>query len=423
MSARYVFLGTEGFPPTVYDAQVGDLLRVLDRHGLRFDVLNLDPVLPRTLGTRAGRARLRRLRQAVPGELVVRPYVPFEDRLGAPLATLQVAAHLLRGPPAVVHARGLWAAHVACFVRRRAPQRVRVVYDVRGDYEAEHAFHVAGRGDARDERTAPGLVRIRRAEGVACREADRLLCVSEALARALDRRHPGAAAKATVVPCGHDPEKFRLDPDARARWRAKLGLEGRWVLCYAGSLVPYQLPERVAHLGALARALRPDAHLLLVTPDLERARALLATHGLGPEAATALAAAHEDMPGLLAAADAGVLLRRRDPVNAVASPTKLAEYLACGLRLVVSEGIGDVGALVADLAGARGASGLGLVADPDDDDALRAALARAAAPDGPTREELARFARDRLARDRFVPAYLALYGGLARELEPPAAAG
>ncbi|MCW8139736.1 MAG: hypothetical protein KIT58_12630, partial [Planctomycetota bacterium] len=57
---RLLFLSTEGFAPTVHDGQVLDLLRALDRVGLRFDLLLMDPLLPRTLLGRAGRARLRR---------------------------------------------------------------------------------------------------------------------------------------------------------------------------------------------------------------------------------------------------------------------------------------------------------------------------------------------------------------------------
>jgi glycosyltransferase involved in cell wall biosynthesis len=45
-------------------------------------------------------------------------------------------------------------------------------------------------------------------------------------------------------------------------------------------------------------------------------------------------------------AHAGLLLRREDPVNQVASPTKFGEYLAAGLPVLLTEGIGDFSALV-----------------------------------------------------------------------------
>jgi hypothetical protein len=40
-------------------------------------------------------------------------------------------------------------------------------------------------------------------------------------------------------------------------------------------------------------------------------------------------------------ADYGILIREQSVTNQVASPVKFAEYLACGLQVLISEGIGD----------------------------------------------------------------------------------
>src|SRR5207249_3408785 len=44
---------------------------------------------------------------------------------------------------------------------------------------------------------------------------------------------------------------------------------------------------------------------------------------------------------LLLCADYGLLIREKSVTNQVASPVKFAEYLACGLQIIISEGIGD----------------------------------------------------------------------------------
>jgi len=44
---------------------------------------------------------------------------------------------------------------------------------------------------------------------------------------------------------------------------------------------------------------------------------------------------------LLLAADYGLLIREESVTNKVASPVKFAEYLSCGLQLIISENIGD----------------------------------------------------------------------------------
>jgi len=317
--------------------------------------------------------------------------------------------------PTVIHARGVWAAALAARVASRRPW-VKVLYDVRGDYVAEHAFHRAGRGDATGLRIKAGQWRIGRAEARACKAASRLLCVSEALRSTLESRYPGAGVKAAVVPSGHDPRRFFLDPDLRARTRKSLGLEDAFVLVYAGSMVPYQLPGSLARMGRIASELDPRAHLLILTQDPEKARGFLKRAKVPEERATCLRVPHAEVPAYLSAADLGLLLRRRDPVNHAASPTKVAEYLASGVPVLLSPEIGDTSALVVK-------EGLGAVVDdPESPRALREALRDLLAQGLPSREHVARVARQRFARDRFLPTYLDLYGQLSLSAQRGAAA-
>ena len=50
----------------------------------------------------------------------------------------------------------------------------------------------------------------------------------------------------------------------------------------------------------------------------------------------------------LAAADYGLLLRQSSTVNRVACPVKFGEYLACGVRPILTPGIGDQSRLAQD---------------------------------------------------------------------------
>jgi glycosyltransferase involved in cell wall biosynthesis len=179
------------------------------------------------------------------------------------------------------------------------------------------------------------------------------------------------------------------------------------VLVYAGSLAEYHLPDAVARVGALAREHTDAAHLLWVTPDVDAAHRVSRQVGLTPDGFTCLEADHDEIPGLLNAADFGLLLRRRDPVNRAASPTKAAEYLACGLPLLCSAGIGDTSALVRS-------ESLGVVIEDAADLAeLRAGVGRLLV--APTdRKRVGEVARERLARDRFLSVYRDVYGDLAR---------
>jgi hypothetical protein len=48
-----------------------------------------------------------------------------------------------------------------------------------------------------------------------------------------------------------------------------------------------------------------------------------------------------EVRSLLITADYGLLIRENSITNKVASPVKFAEYLSCGLQVIISEGIGD----------------------------------------------------------------------------------
>jgi hypothetical protein len=56
---------------------------------------------------------------------------------------------------------------------------------------------------------------------------------------------------------------------------------------------------------------------------------------------------HAQVAEALAGCDFGIMVRERTITNRVASPTKFAEYLSSGLRVVTNAGLGDFSALVA----------------------------------------------------------------------------
>lgn len=66
----------------------------------------------------------------------------------------------------------------------------------------------------------------------------------------------------------------------------------------------------------------------------------------------------ENVPYYLEMCDYGLLVREKTMTNRVASPVKFAEYLASGLRLIVSDCIGDYSSMVRDM-------GLGFFADEE----------------------------------------------------------
>lgn len=185
-----------------------------------------------------------------------------------------------------------------------------------------------------------------RAETRAVRGADRVFVVSEPFRDHIVARYGRAPADVVVTRSSVDTARFRFDPAARVARRRELGVSGP-LLLFVGSIHHYQVFDEVVAFYAAMKARNPAARLLILTSDVNTTLAALGRLGF-LEDALVRRVPHALVPEYMSAADLGVLLREDSLVNRVASPVKAAEYLACGLPLAVSVGVGDISALVAD---------------------------------------------------------------------------
>lgn len=222
-----------------------------------------------------------------------------------------------------------------------------VIYDCRGDDAFEQAAALGGSPDATTW-PAPvreGFDRMSLCQKKAC-AADSIIVVSKAMGRVLHQRHGAPWSKISVRPCAVDLQVF-VRPD-RTTARARLGLEKQFVVCYLGSLAWYQRPDQAIRIFQLIKNHRPDALFLAITTEPAAFEKNLAAAGLKPDAYRILSVPSREVPEWLPAADVGLLLRERHPVNAVASPVKCAEYLACGVPVLLSPDIGDYSNLISE---------------------------------------------------------------------------
>ena len=161
-----------------------------------------------------------------------------------------------------------------------------------------------------------------------------------------------------VIPCCVDLERFRFDAVARTQRRAELQLEDKVVLVYSGSVGGWYLTEEMIGFFVAMLRERPNAHFLcLVTNGQDKVEAMLKEREIAPASYTIKSVSSEDVSSYLSASDVGIAFIKPCFSKFASSPTKNAEYLACGLPLIINSGIGDsdslirsegVGALVTD---------------------------------------------------------------------------
>jgi glycosyltransferase involved in cell wall biosynthesis len=145
-----------------------------------------------------------------------------------------------------------------------------------------------------------------------------------------------------VVPCCADLDLFQFSDSDREIRRRELGVSDRFVVVYSGSIDGWYLTERMADFFAALLKQRPDAHFLWLTPARhERIRHLMRERRLNEGSYTVMASSSRDVPSYLSASDAGLAFIKPCLSKLASSPTKYAEYLGCGLPLIINSGIGD----------------------------------------------------------------------------------
>jgi glycosyltransferase involved in cell wall biosynthesis len=173
---------------------------------------------------------------------------------------------------------------------------------------------------------------VRRAERLALRVASLVVAVSTPLAEYL-RELGGPGVRVLVLPNGANTVLF--DPAAvnGAAVRARYGLEGKFVVGWAGVLRRWHGIEVL--IDALSRT--AGAHLLLVGdgPDRRLLEALAAERGVTDRLTITGRLPHTAMPEHLAALDVAVAAADR---TGLASPMKIVEYMAMGRPVLLPRG-------------------------------------------------------------------------------------
>ena len=319
--------------------------------------------------------------------------------IGAGIA--RVVREHRRRPIDLVHARGYVPAAIARGVKARTG--IPFLFDIRGLQAEEYAD--AGHWDPKGLR----FRLTKRVEQAILRSADGIVTLTEAI-RPILCGFSGLAQRPalppwSVIPSCVDLDHFKFDADARTRIRASLGIHDRPVLVYSGSIGTWYLVDEMLDFFQAARDRWSGLFLLaLVNRDPDRVTQLLKARGIPESDFKVMWARHDEVPGYLSAADAGVAFIRPCLSKMSSSPTKYAEYLACGLPFAANAGVGDVGALLAQ-------SGAGALVSDQSQESYIAAADRlrdlATGEDRSRRREIA--AQQFSVAGRALPAYRDLY--------------
>jgi hypothetical protein len=316
---KVVYLTFNDAPSGIYAGQVIDVCRYW-KEELRFDVRLIAFISLRGFG-----ANKQKIRKAFPGAIVL-PMVPKARNWK--LNKFLLKQYIRKIDPAVIVGRGAFATALALNFK----QDRKICFDGRGAYFAElNEYNVVP-----DEKVKREILTL---EKKVVLESDFRLAVSQQLVEYWKEKFAYNGDQHVVIPC-------TLNSNAQART-----LTAQTMICEKHGFGPNDIIIAYSGSGAGWQSLKMlDDALLPVFERKENLKLLLLVHAvpedfqlmkLYPERVQKAWLKPEEVMSTISCCDYGWMVREKSDTNRVASPVKFAEYLAAGLRVIISPGLGD----------------------------------------------------------------------------------
>jgi glycosyltransferase involved in cell wall biosynthesis len=236
---------------------------------------------------------------------------------------------ILRYRISVVHARSYVPSVMALALKRLTG--VKYIFDMRGFWADERVDGGLWSRGGRMFRLAKGF------EQRFLLTADHVVLLTHAAVRVMQDfdylyEH---MPPVTVIPTCADLARFNvIFPKAANR---------DFVVGYVGTVGTWYLFDEVARCFALLLTLRSDARFLIVNRgEHDYIRERLAIAGVPNHAVEILAVNHAEVPIQMSRMDAGLFFIKPVFSKQASAPTKLAEFLGCGIPCLSNAGVGDM---------------------------------------------------------------------------------
>lgn len=235
----------------------------------------------------------------------------------------------LRHRVSVVHARSYVASVMALVIKRLTGARY--VFDMRGFWADERVDGGLWPAGGRMYKVAKWFER-RFLLG-----ADHVVSLTHAAVRIMKGFDylQGRMPPFTVIPTCADLQRFKPADKAAS--------DNPFVLGYVGTVGTWYLFDEVAASVATLLRIKPDARFLVVNRgEHDHIRQRLQAAGVPMSAVEITSATHAEVPALMARMHAGIFFIKPAYSKQASAPTKLAEFLGCGIPCLGNSGVGDM---------------------------------------------------------------------------------
>jgi len=302
----------------VYHSQVIDVINLYKNKGYQIRLIAL--VSPRNFINDK-----KKIKQFIPDAIVL-PSIPK-------LSNWRLNKYLLNlfaSRKSIIICRGVFSTNIALLIKSKFE---RIIYDGRGAIKAEQEEYGVYNSTGIEHK-------IWELEKEAVLKSDFRISVSTKLLEYWEKEYNYKSINHIIIPCSvgnNHLNSFEKDYSLLGKLE-----EDDILLVYSGSLAGWQSLDNLDEL--LSDILKNERVKILFLSQThttidklsDKFRNRIFRKWVSPS----------EVPKYLALADYGILLRNKNLTNKVASPVKFAEYLSAGLKVLISENIGDFSELV-----------------------------------------------------------------------------
>jgi len=232
----------------------------------------------------------------------------------------------------LLHARSFYPVLLSIFIKFFFDHPIKVIYDNRGLYI--------------DEKILSGLIKkasikekfFRWFEKYVVKNCDRMVVVSNQFkSYILNKSKHKTLSKIVVI-----PNRTLIDMNINLTQKHS----NKIILVYSGSYAVWQNSTELKKLFIQALNIFNDVIFKIISYEKEKFQSLFSGESELLQRINIVSVEPVKVKEELSKCNCGILLRENNLINNVSSPLKFAEYLAAGLPVLLSEGVGDTESII-----------------------------------------------------------------------------
>lgn len=342
------YINFDGMFCSVFDSQILTLIKLLKKENVDIKLINFDRECFYKESIQHTNKKIHYIESILNDKIILIKKVKKGSYLEPIIMNLYVSK-LCRNIKSVTdnniifHCRGQYSSYIALKVKEKLKDKnIKVISDFRGILDKEYISVYKNR-NIFYKITLPLIVnKIKRIEKYIIENANYITCVTNSYRNILANEYLLNYNNIYVIPTCINIEDINFSLKDRIQIRKELNIENKYVIIYSGGGQAWQQPNEIIQTYIKIKKQKKEAYLMILTKDKEIFEPLLKQNKIDSDNYVIISCEYKDIYKYLSCADLGLLIRKDNAVNKVASPTKFAEYISCHVPILLSRNIGDL---------------------------------------------------------------------------------